>query len=144
MSDWNDRANATPNEAPRDWKQSIGRGFRCRCPACGEGRLFGKFLKVKLECEACGAEFSGHRADDLPPYITIMIVGHIIVPLFLVFERSTNWPDWMHMVIWLSLTTALTMALIQPVKGATIAYQWALRLHGFDPAGDIHDLPAKG
>ncbi|MCA3643420.1 MAG: DUF983 domain-containing protein [Methylobacterium sp.] len=143
MSNWNDRANATPSEAPRDWKQAIGRGFGCRCPACGEGKLFGKFLKVKPECEKCGAEFSGHRADDLPPYITIMIVGHVIVPLFLVFERSTNWPDWMHMVIWLSLTAALTMALIQPVKGATIAYQWALRLHGFDPAGDIHDMPAK-
>ena len=93
MSNWNDRANATPSEAPRDWKQAIGRGFRCRCPACGEGKLFGKFLKVKPECGKCGAEFLGHRADDLPPYITIMIVGHVIVPLFLVFERSTNWPE---------------------------------------------------
>ncbi len=73
-----------------------------------------------------------------------MIVGHIVVPLFLLFERSANWPDWVHMVIWLSVTSLLTMALIQPVKGATIAYQWALRLHGFDPAGDIHDIPAKG
>ncbi|MCU0819329.1 MAG: DUF983 domain-containing protein [Beijerinckiaceae bacterium] len=143
MSNRTDRANASPSDAPRDWKDAIGRGFRCRCPACGEGRLFGKFLKVQPSCETCGTEFSGHRADDLPPYITIMIVGHVIVPLFLLAERSTNWPEWVHMVVWLSLTAALTMALIQPVKGATIAYQWALRLHGFDPRGDIHDIPLK-
>lgn len=144
MSNWTDRAPAPPPDAPRDWKQAIGRGFRCRCPACGKGKLFGKFLKVKPACEVCGTEFSGHRADDLPPYITIMIVGHVVVPLFLIFERSTSWPEWLHMVIWLSLTALLTMALIQPVKGATIGYQWALRLHGFDPHGDIHDMPAKG
>ncbi len=47
MSQWIDRAKIAPSEAPRDWKEAVGRGFRCRCPACGEGRLFGKFLKVK-------------------------------------------------------------------------------------------------
>ncbi len=143
MTNWNLRSPAASPDTPRDWKQAIGRGFRCRCPACGEGKIFGKFLKVKPECEVCGTEFSGHRADDLPPYITIMIVGHVIVPLFLLAERSTSWPEWLHMVVWLSATAALTMALIQPVKGATIAYQWALRLHGFDPRGDIHDIPVK-
>jgi uncharacterized protein (DUF983 family) len=137
----------TPRSAPagneRNWKQALARGFRGRCPACGEGRIFGSFLKVKPGCDACGTEFSGHRADDLPPYITIMIVGHIVVPLNLVFERSAEWPLWWHMTLWPSLTILLTLALLQPVKGATIGYQWALRLHGFDPSGDPHEKPAS-
>jgi uncharacterized protein (DUF983 family) len=98
---------------------------------------------VKPACEACGTEFSGHRADDLPPYITIMIVGHIVVPLNLIVERGAEWPLWWHMTLWPALTVILALGLIQPVKGATIGYQWALRLHGFDTGGDPLEQPAQ-
>ena len=77
----------------------------------------------------------------MPPYITIMIVGHIIVAANLFFERSAEWPMWWHMALWPTLTIIMTLAIMQPVKGALIAYQWALRMHGFDPDGDIHAMP---
>lgn len=139
MSEWTNRA--APMRDARSWKQAMARGFSCRCPACGEGKLFGRFLKVAPQCEVCGTGFSGHRADDLPPYVTIMIVGHIVVPLNLMFERGAEWPLWWHMTLWPALALMLTLALMQPVKGAIIGYQWALRLHGFDPAGDPHEKP---
>ena len=125
----------------RDWKQAMKRGARCRCPNCNEGRMFRSFLKVAPACETCGERLDGHRADDMPPYITIMIVGHIIVAANLFFERTTEWPMWWHMVLWPTLTILMTLAIMQPVKGALIAYQWALRMHGFDPQGDIHAMP---
>lgn len=127
----------------RDWKQAMGRGLHCRCPNCNEGKMFRSFLKVNPTCEACGERFDGHRADDMPPYITIMIVGHIIVAANLFFERAAEWPMWWHMALWPSLTIIMTLAIMQPVKGALIAYQWALRMHGFDPDGDIHAIPVK-
>ncbi len=129
----------------RSVSQALKRGFRESCPNCGKGKLFGKFLKVAPSCTACGQEFEGHRADDLPPYITITIVGHIIVALILMVERSSDWPIWVHMTLWPSLTIIMTLLLMQRIKGATIGYQWALRLHGFDPIGDVHDkaLPVK-
>ncbi len=132
-----------PAVAARNWKLALRRGARCRCPACGEGRMFASFLKVRPACAACGERFDAHRADDMPPYITMTIVGHIIVSLNLFFEQAAEWPMLWHMVLWPGLTIALTLLIMQPVKGALIAYQWALRLHGFDPAGDIHDTPAK-
>ena len=124
--------------APRQTGEAVKRGFRCRCPACGEGRLFGKFLKGVPACASCGEKLDGHRADDLPAYIVITIVGHVIVGLLFSFEMSFSPPIWLHLAIWLPLTLVLALALIQPVKGALIGYQWALRMHGFDPAGDIH------
>jgi uncharacterized protein (DUF983 family) len=118
------------------------KGFRGRCPCCGEGRLFRAYLKPVNACERCGEDMTGERSHDLPPYITIFVVGHVIVPLILWAESSqTAWPVWLHLSIWLPLATILTFALMQPVKGAVIGMQWALRLHGFDPAGDIHDAP---
>lgn len=142
MQEW---SNAPKGEAlpARDWKQAMGRGLHCRCPKCNEGRIFRSFLKVNPACEACGERFDGHRADDMPPYITIMIVGHIIVAANLFFERTAEWPMWWHMALWPTLTIIMTLAIMQPVKGALIAYQWALRMHGFDPHGDIHAVPVS-
>ena len=72
---------------PRSWKQAMWRGFTCSCPACGKGRMFGKYLKVADTCPSCGEELHHHRADDAPPYFTMMIVGHVVVPLVLVVEK---------------------------------------------------------
>jgi uncharacterized protein (DUF983 family) len=111
--------------------QSIKRGMRCRCPNCGEGRMFNRFLKVAPSCPACGEDLSHHRADDLPPYLTIVIVGHIVVTAILFVFGRWEWPTLVHLFVWLPLTFVLCLALLQPTKGAVVGLQWALRMHGF-------------
>jgi uncharacterized protein (DUF983 family) len=94
-------------------------------------------------CPVCGTELFHHRADDAPPYFVILIVGHIVVPLALVVETEFSPPYWAHAVIWGPLTIGLSLALLQPVKGAIVAWQWAHYMHGFDPDHeDEHDPPA--
>ena len=61
----------------RDVWTAMKRGFRGRCPRCGEGKLFRAFLKVDNNCSVCGLDFTPHRADDLPAYLVIIIVGHL-------------------------------------------------------------------
>jgi len=117
-------------------------GFRMRCPACGQGALYASYLKVNEHCPACGEEMWHHRADDAPPYMVITIVGHIIVPLLLAVEMALHPALWLHLIVWLPLTLILSLVLLPPVKGALIGYQWALRMHGFDPADpEREDLP---
>jgi uncharacterized protein (DUF983 family) len=126
----------------RPVRQSMLSGFRNRCPHCNQGKLFGRFLKPVAQCDHCGEAYDGlHRADDFPAYVVIFIVGHLVVPMFLFADRDVHWPMWVHMVLWPSLVLVLALALLQPVKGALIALQWAKRMHGFDPLGDIHDAP---
>lgn len=120
--------------APRPVWPAMRRGFFCRCPHCGEGRLFGKFLKVVPECAACGTELHHHRADDMPAYIVMFIVGHVVVSALLAAEMEANWPTWVHVALWPSLALVMSFALIQPVKGAIVGLQWALRMHGFAEA----------
>ena len=114
-------------------------GFSMRCPRCGEGKLFDGYLTVNESCSACGEQFWHHRADDAPPYMVITIVGHIVVPLLLAVEMAWHWEEWQHMITWLPLTVVLCLVLLPPIKGALIAYQWALRMHGFDPTDSEHD-----
>jgi uncharacterized protein (DUF983 family) len=116
----------------RDLWSAMKRGFRGRCPRCGEGKLFRAFLKVDSNCSACGLDFTPHRADDLPAYLVIVIVGHIVVPIALSIETNFSPPVWLQMAIYLPLTFVMSLALLQPVKGAVVGFQWAMRMHGFD------------
>jgi uncharacterized protein (DUF983 family) len=116
----------------RDLWSSLRRGFRGRCPRCGEGNLFRAFLKVDNRCSGCGLDFTPHRADDLPAYLVIVIVGHIVVPAALLIETDYSPPVGLQLAIYLPLTALMSLALLQPVKGAVVGLQWALRMHGFD------------
>ena len=116
----------------RDLLTAMKRGFRGRCPRCGEGKLFRAFLKTANNCSACGLDFTPHRADDLPAYLVIVIVGHIVVPIALSIETNYSPAVWLQLAIYLPLTLVLSLALLQPVKGTVVGLQWALRMHGFD------------
>jgi len=134
----------TTSTAPKIWTRDTGlvekrdvwtamkRGFRSRCPRCGEGKLFRAFLKVDDHCSVCGLDFTPHRADDLPAYLVILIVGHIVVPTALWIETNYAPAVWLQLSIYLSFTLIASLALLQPVKGAVVGLQWALRMHGFD------------
>ncbi|MEX6507894.1 DUF983 domain-containing protein [Jiella sp. M17.18] len=124
-------------EASRPLAPALARGFRCRCPNCGEGRLFRAYLKSVEACAVCGEEMHHHRADDLPPYLTVFIVGHLVVALFLMMDETFALSMWAHLAILVPLTIVLSLALLQPLKGATIALQWALRLGGFGGRADV-------
>ncbi len=116
----------------RDLWTAMRRGFMCRCPRCGEGKLFRAFLKVDDHCATCGLDYTPHRADDLPAYLVIIIVGHIVVPVVLWVETHYSPPIWLQMATYLPFTFLSSLLLLQPVKGAVVGFQWALRMHGFD------------
>ncbi|MGO4716556.1 DUF983 domain-containing protein [Bradyrhizobium sp. 2TAF24] len=110
------------------------RGFAMKCPCCGKGRLFGRFLKVVDHCSACGEDYTHQRADDFPAYLVIVVVGHLIVPAILAVEVAYTPPYWLHFLIWLPLTLFSSLALLQPTKGAIVALQWHSGMHGFERA----------
>jgi uncharacterized protein (DUF983 family) len=115
----------------RDTMLAIRRGLFCTCPACGDGRLFKGYLKSVDRCAVCSEDLSHHRADDLPAYLVILVVGHIVVGGFMMTDLVWPMSSWAHLAIWAPLTVILALALIQPIKGAVIGLQWAFRMHGF-------------
>lgn len=123
--------------AARPLLQAMKRGFLGRCPHCGEGRLFRSYLKVVDRCDRCGEEMFHHRADDLPAYLVVVIVGHVIVGAFMAVEATSTLSTWQHLAIWVPLTIISALALLRPVKGAVVGLQWALYMHGFGGEKDL-------
>jgi uncharacterized protein (DUF983 family) len=121
------------SQGPRPILGSLLRGAALKCPACGSGAMFRRYLKVADACPHCDEALHHQRADDAPPYFTIVIVGHIVVGLVLAVEMAYRPPLWLHGALWLPLTLILSLIILPPVKGALVALQWALLMHGFDP-----------
>jgi uncharacterized protein (DUF983 family) len=124
-------AAGAPSGGQAGGVSAVGRGLLGACPRCGEGRLFGRFLKVRHQCDACGLALHHHRADDLPPYLVIFIVAHVVGYGILTAETRFETPLWVHLALWPALTVMLSLALLQPIKGAVVGLQYALRMHGF-------------
>ncbi len=112
--------------------QALWRGFAMKCPHCGRGHLFGRFLKVADHCEVCGEDFTPQRADDFPAYLVIVVVGHIVVPALLAVEMAYAPPAWLQLMIWLPVTLFSSLALLQPTKGAIVGLQWQTGMHDFE------------
>jgi uncharacterized protein (DUF983 family) len=124
--------------------RAVWRGFTCRCPRCGEGRLFGRFLKVAPECSSCGLEYHHHRADDFPPYIVMFVVGHLLgYGIYVAEMKYEGLPLWLHAVLWPGLALVLCIGLLQPVKGAVVGLQYALGMHGFGQAARTAVAPSR-
>ncbi|MEO8756829.1 MAG: DUF983 domain-containing protein [Devosia sp.] len=108
--------------------------MKLRCPHCGQGHLFRAYLKVADKCAVCDEEFSHHRADDMPPYLAILIVGHLIVGLMLELQFHAEIAPWVYLVTMVPAAAILPLVLLPPIKGAVVGLQWANRMYGFDPA----------
>jgi len=97
------------------------------------GPDFQWILKVAEACHVCGAPLGLARADDAPPYFTILVVGHIIIPLLFIVDRMSQFPTWIMSAIFLPLTLILTIGLIRPIKGATVGLMLNLNMLKSDP-----------
>jgi uncharacterized protein (DUF983 family) len=116
----------------------LKRGLKLRCPNCGQGKLFksteksmslwaklNTFLKISPKCEICGADNSVYPSDDAPPYLTLLLTGHIIVPLYMAIEREYSPPMLLEAAIWLPLTAIMTIWLLPYMKGGVVGFCWA-------------------
>ncbi len=110
---------------------AVRRGWRRRCPNCGSGPLLKGYLKVRDTCPVCGEDLHHHRADDGPAYLTILVVGHVLAPMFL-WVYGVWRPEPLVTITLFSVgTVAMSLYLLPRLKGVIVGVQWAKRMHGF-------------
>ena len=110
----------------RDTGQAMRRGAFGRCPNCGEGRLFAGYLRVMPECLNCGEPLGRYRAADGPAFITITIVGLLLIPILgSSFVALRPDPLTLSLIVTVAITV-LTLVVLRLVKGAFVGYLWAM------------------
>lgn len=120
--------------------QSMLRGLKGRCPACGEGRLFSRYLKVQPTCPHCELNLAKYPADDGPAYFTILIVGHLIVGPLLFFPIIWEAPTAIVLPATLIPLAAVTLLLLPVVKGWFIGLLYALKIKNTDATIHTADI----
>ncbi|MEM1265126.1 MAG: DUF983 domain-containing protein [Pseudomonadota bacterium] len=115
----------------RNARRAMARGFKGTCPRCGDGPLFDGYLKVADRCPQCGLDLTPQRADDGPAYLTVVIVGHLLVPLLVPVYLAWDPDPLLIAGVFGLASVVLSLGLLPRLKGAMIGLQWAKRLHGF-------------
>ncbi len=118
-------------ETPRDVKQSVKRGMMMKCPRCGEGAMFSRYLKVAPECPCCGLDLTPQSADDGPAYVVILLMCHLGGFLLAFFWETYRMEPMMMASLTGLFVVGSSIWMLPRVKGAFVAVQWANRMHGF-------------
>lgn len=112
-----------PDDRPDAWT-AIKRGLRLRCPKCGEGPILAGYLKPAESCASCGEDFTNLRADDGPAWATIILVGHLVSPSFLLFATPDETLRLIGFIIIVSIMLGLTFFFLPRMKGLFMALIW--------------------
>jgi uncharacterized protein (DUF983 family) len=110
--------------APVPLSTTILRGLACKCPRCGEGKLFEGFISLRPSCSSCGLDYAFIDAGDGPAVFIILIAGFIVVFCALIVEVAYQPPFWLHAVLWVPLVLLTTLAPLRSMKSLLVALQF--------------------
>lgn len=118
---------------PDGWLPALVRGAKGTCPRCGAAALFGKWLKPVGRCSHCKQDWSVQQADDFPAYIGIFVVGHLLAPVVIAMIGTFGMSASLTLAIVLPVAVAMLLAMLQPTKGAVIAFLYWHGIGAFTP-----------
>ncbi len=121
----------TPAASERPTWPAIRKGMSHRCPSCGKGALYEKYLKLRTQCDTCGEDLSHARADDGPAYLSILLTAKTMGTLQLVVYQIYQPAAWIMAVTFSIGVTVMALTLLPRFKGMIVGIQWAKRMHGF-------------
>ncbi|MGJ4927236.1 DUF983 domain-containing protein [Bradyrhizobium sp. HKCCYLS2038] len=114
----------TLSTQPVTLTQTILRGLACRCPRCGQGKLFEGFLNLRKRCEACDLDYAFIDTGDGPAIFIMMLAGAIVVGAALIVEVKYQPPFWVHAALWGPLILVTTLLPLRAMKSLLIALQF--------------------
>ncbi len=124
----------TPAEPKRDAWLAMKRGLRLACPACGRGRIMSGYLRQAEGCTSCGERTGDIRADDGPAWATILLVGHLVSPLFFLFANRDAQATLLPFAAIAALVLGLSLVLLPRMKGMFVGLIWASRAGETEPS----------
>ena len=123
-------AASAPKHADVPLALAMRRGFLGRCPSCGRTPLFQNYLKQVQCCSSCGAQFGSIRADDAAPWLTLIVVGHLFLPLIFFVNLGAFLPFWLGVASWAAFFSGVALAFLPRAQGLFIGVLWITQAPG--------------
>lgn len=112
--------------------QVFGRAVLCRCPRCAGAGLFKGFLTLKPACTACGLPLQRADSGDGPAVILTFALGFFLIPPILVFALHSDWPMWLHGLVWSLVILGATLGSVRPAKALMVGLQYRTKPEMFE------------
>jgi uncharacterized protein (DUF983 family) len=123
-------STTSPHHVDASLALAMRRGFLGRCPNCGRTPLFQGYLKQVECCPACGADFSSIRADDAAPWLTLIVVGHLFLPLIFFVNLEAVLPFWVGVTSWAAFFCGVALVFLPRAQGLFIGILWVTQASG--------------
>lgn len=111
------------NISEKNTVSPIRAGLLCKCPRCGEGKLYNGFLAFADKCSYCDLDYTNFDSGDGAAAFIIMFLGFIIVGLALVVEVKFSPPIWLHLLMWIPAIIGGSLFMLRPAKALMVAAQ---------------------
>ena len=124
--------------APHSWPSlsPVSTGLGCKCPRCGEGRLFENLLNVRDRCGHCGLDLTLHDTGDAATVFVIIFLGVIVVGLVMWLELAVQPAIWVHLAAWLSVVGVGSIAMLRPAKSNLVAMHYKNLRNKYETSND--------
>ena len=116
---------------------AIRRGLARRCPRCGEGKVLTGYLTREPECKSCQLDLTPISADDGPAWATLLVVGHVVAPLLILFGRDERIPIWLAILALSAIMLVGVWWCLPRAKGLFIALIWSTGATGEDVSPQV-------
>lgn len=103
---------------------SLQAGLTCRCPRCGEGKLFSGFLRLAKRCDRCGLDFSFADPADGPAFFVMTGVGIVVIAIWAWAVVAWNPPLWVQFATVFPALLVGCLGTLRPVKAWLVAEQY--------------------
>ncbi len=94
------------------------------CPQCGSKSLFATLGQFNKSCPQCALDFSAFNVGDGPAALLTMFIGALIIVLALLVDTAVRPPFWVHVLIWVPVTIALTIGTLRIAKAGLLAAEY--------------------
>lgn len=97
------------------------------CPRCGRKTLFAGLGRFADTCSQCKLDYSSFNVGDGPAALLTMVIGALIIVLALMLDSAVRPPFWVHVIIWVPVTAALTVVTLRMAKAGLLAAEYRNR-----------------
>lgn len=123
------RAPAPPRKRVILWN-----GLKRRCPRCGGGRLFHRWLKLHDRCPACGLRYLVNQGD---PWAFLLVVDRVFLLALIAIIYFKLWPRSLPAVLALFASVVAAFVATMPQRyGLCIALDYWTRTRWGDPSDE--------